>query len=242
MSQLNRTASVILAVGIVLGLSALGFLLADAAVDVKSRERTVEVKGLSEREVPADVVVWPVTFQVAANDLDEVFEKIEANAEVIRKFLTGYGIAREQISLSPPFVTDLYAQEWGDKQHIKFRYTAAAALTVYSENVDAVREAMANVIELGKQGVPVGGHVPYMGPAENRFLFTQLSALKPEMIEEATKNARAVAEKFAADSGSRLGKIKSARQGQFSIDDRDPTTPHIKKVRVVSTIEYYLSD
>ena len=74
------------------------------------------------------------------------------------------------------------------------------------------------------------------------FIFSKLNDLKPEMIEEATKNARAVAEKFAEDSKSRLGKIKSASQGQFSVEDRDSSTPHIKQVRVVSTVEYYLSD
>ncbi len=62
------------------------------------------------------------------------------------------------------------------------------------------------------------------------------------MIEEATRNARAVAEKFAADSQSRLGKLKRASQGQFTIEDRDSNTPYIKRVRVVSTVEYYLSD
>ena len=74
------------------------------------------------------------------------------------------------------------------------------------------------------------------------YLFTGLNEIKPEMVEEATRNAREVALKFARDSDSKLGKIRSARQGQFSISDRDKNTPHIKRVRVVSTIEYYLAD
>ena len=114
-------------------------------------------------------------------------------------------------------------------------------MTVYSDKVEAVRTAMSNVVELGKKGIVIG-EGGYSNQGGNQFIFTGLSDLKPDMIEEATKNARSVAEKFAADSNSKLGKIKAARQGQFSIANRDATTPHIKSVRVVSTIEYYLSD
>jgi hypothetical protein len=105
--------------------------------------------------------------------------------------------------------------------------------------VEAVRNAMQDVIALGKKGVALSGE-DYQ--SQTQFVFSGLATLKPEMIEEATKNARAVAEKFAADSDSSLGKIRSAQQGQFSIENRDSTTPHIKKVRVVSTVEYYLAD
>ena len=106
-------------------------------------------------------------------------------------------------------------------------------------DVEAVRKAMKDVISLGQKGVAVTGEA-YQ--SQTQFEFTGLAGLKPAMIEEATKNARAVAEKFADDSDSRLGKIRSAQQGQFSIENRDSTTPHIKKVRVVSTVEYYLAD
>lgn len=237
----NRMGSLILGASLFCGLSSLGYLLGQAALSVKSMERTVVVKGLSEKEVPADLAAWPVSFQVGSNDLDEVYASIETRSATIRQFLQGYGIADEDITLSPPNITDLYAQQWGDRANITFRYTGNAVVMVHSKNVDAVREAMSNVLELGKQGVVVSGN-GYVGPGGDQFLFTGLNDLKPAMIEEATKNARSVAEKFAQDSDSRLGKIKSARQGQFSISDRDATTPHIKQVRVVSTVEYYLSD
>ena len=110
---------------------------------------------------------------------------------------------------------------------------------MYSKNIGNVRKAMANVVALGKQGIAVSGN---QYGSQIQFLFTDLNSLKPKMIEEATANARAVAEKFAADSNSKLGKIRSARQGQFTIEDRDASTPHIKNVRVVSTVEYYLAD
>ena len=98
---------------------------------------------------------------------------------------------------------------------------------------------MKKVVELVKEGIAISGQ-DYKNKTE--FLFTDLNKIKPAMIEEATKNAREVARKFAKDSGSRLGKIKNASQGQFSINDRDTSTQYIKKVRVVSTIKYYLSD
>ena len=241
MREQGRFGPVVLGLALVLGLSSLGYLMGRAALSVKALERTVVVKGLSEREVPANVAAWPITFQVAGNELHEVYETIEARTAVVRRFVSEYGIGEDEVSISPPSVVDLHAQQWGNKENIKFRFAGTAAVTVYSENVAAVRDAMANVVDLGKQGVPVTGG-PLPSQATNQFLFTRLNELKPEMIKEATENARVVAEKFAQDSNSRLGKIKSAQQGQFSIADRDSTTPHIKKIRVVSTVEYYLSD
>lgn len=240
MQNTNRTASIFIALGLIFGLSSLGYLLADAVVSVKSLERTVTVKGLSEKEVPADVVIWPLTFQFATNDLQEAYQAIETKSAAVKKFLTQHGIAESEISTSPPQVDDLLAQQWSDKSKITYRYNIYATVTVYSKNVAAVSNAIANVVELGKKGLAVssGGY----GGGTGQYIFTGLNKLKPEMIEQATKNARSVAERFAQDSDSKLGKIKSARQGQFSISDRDSTTPSIKQIRVVSTVEYYLVD
>ncbi|MGH8129347.1 MAG: SIMPL domain-containing protein [Steroidobacteraceae bacterium] len=229
----------VLGASLLLGLVALGWLIGHAAIEVKSRERTVVVKGLSEREMPADIAIWPLTFQEASNDLNGLFETIQRKNALIVEFLAKNGIAREAITVAAPAVNDLHAQSYGDKSNILYRYTASSTVTVYSNDVEAARKAMKDVIALGKQGVALGGE-GYQN--QTQFEFSGLAKLKPEMIEEATKNARSVAEKFAADSDNRLGKIRSAQQGQFSIENRDSTTPHIKKVRVVSTIEYYLAD
>ena len=121
----------------------------------------------------------------------------------------------------------------------EFRYTASQIVTVYSEKIDTVRNVMNKMSSLGKQGIVfTGGN--YQTQIE--YIFMRLNEVKPEMIEEATRKAREVAQKFASDSKSALGKIKSAYQGQFSISARDNNNPHIKKVRVVSTVVYYLSD
>lgn len=224
---------------VLLGLAALGYLLGRAAVEVKEYERTVTAKGLSERDYPADVVIWPVTFTVTGNELGAVYEQLDRTSGRVRAFIEGAGIPAGEITMSTPALTDKSAQSWNDAQRAEFRYVASRTVTVYSSQVDTVRTVMGGLLELGKEGIAFTGD-GYQSPVE--YLFTRLNEVKPEMIEEATRNARDVAQKFAEDSQSRLGKIRQASQGQFSIEPRDTNNPHIKKVRVVSTVEYYLSD
>jgi len=228
-----------LGLSIMLGLAALGYLLGHAAIEVKEYERSVTAKGLSEREYPADEVIWPLSFSVAGNDLTAVYEELDQTSKRVREFLASTGLKESEITLATPVLTDKRAQAWGDGQSAEYRYVASRTVTVYSNQVSQVRAAMGGLLELGKQGIAFTGDA-YQNQVE--YLFTRLNEVKPEMIEEATRNAREVASKFAADSNSRLGKIRSASQGQFSIEPRDTNNPHIKKVRVVSTVEYYLSD
>jgi len=228
----------VLGLFIFLGLAALGYTLGSSLIKFKEYERTVTVKGLAEREYPADIALWPIQFSVADNDLAGLYDTVEKNAGEIIAFLKANGFAQDEISVSPPAIVDKLAQGF-DKSRIGFRYSATETITVYSDKIDAVRSTMSRLADLGKKGIVLGGD-SYQNRTE--YLFTRLNEVKPKMIEEATTKAREVAEKFAADSRSRLGKIKQARQGQFSIAERDKNNPHIKKVRVVSTIEYYLSD
>jgi uncharacterized protein len=221
------------------GLVALALILGNAALDVKAHERSVQVKGLAEREVPADVVIWPLSYQLASNDLNELYESIAEKNGIITRFLADNGLDLADVSTAAPTVVDRHAQSWGNTSEIEYRYVATATVTLYSNDVDTARKAMSNAIELGKNGIALSGE-QYGNQVQ--FMFSGLNDVKPAMIEESTFNARAVAQKFAADSDSTLGKIKSAQQGQFSITDRDSTTPHVKNVRVVSTVEYYLSD
>jgi hypothetical protein len=237
----NQTVSSAFTLGalICIGLSILGYLLADSLPRMKAMDRTVSVKGLSEKEVPADIAIWPVRFNIAENDLVKLFAGIEEKNARVVEFLKARGFEDAEITISPPAVQDRHAQGYVNIRDIPFRYTANSTITVYTRKVDAVVDGMKQLIELGKHGVVILGE-DYDPRAE--FLFTGLNDLKPEMIEEATRNAREVAEKFAHDSQSRLGKIRTASQGQFSIDNRDSNTPYIKKVRVVSTVQYYLVD
>lgn len=236
---LSPLAALVLGVCIALGLAALGGLLGQSALRFKEYERTVTVKGLSEREVPANIVLWPIQFTVSDNDLSRLHATLDAQATQIRDALVARSISPSAITLGASSVIDKLAQSYGNPGPIPFRYTATRTISVYSTEVDVVRRARPAVTELGKTGIVFANNA-YEN--QTQYLFTQLNDLKPEMVEEATRNARAVASKFAADSESRLGKIKRANQGQFSINSRDSQTPHIKKVRIVSTVEYYLAD
>ncbi len=238
MQQTSKTNAIILGASLFLGLTVLGYLLGNAAIKVKRFERTVVVKGLSEREYKADIVIWPLRFTISGNNLSKIYNGIEKNASAIKKFLTAKGISEKEITFSAPRIIDKFAQQYGGEKP-EFRYTAYQTLTIYSKNIDLVRSVMSSLSELGKKGIVFTGDNYLLKP---EYIFTRLNKVKPEMIEEATRNARKVAEKFAKDSHSKLGKIKRASQGRFSIAPRDKNNPQIKKVRVVSTIEYYLSD
>ncbi len=221
------------------GLVLAGYLVSSGFVTLKALERSVSVKGLSEKEVPADIAIWPIKFEVAADDLGALVSGIEEKNRVVYDFLISSGFDAKDISVSAPAIIDRQAQGYGDANRFTFRYAGSSTVSVYTGNVALVRKTIRKLVDLGKLGVAVSGE---NYDAKTEFLYTGLNRMKPSMIEEATNNARAVAEKFASDSKSRLGKIKSASQGQFTIEDRDSNTPHIKKIRVVSTLEYYLTD
>ncbi len=238
MENANFKNSFVLGFFIFLGMVFLGFFLGSSAIKFKEYERSVTVKGLSEKEYPADIALWPIHFSSANNDLTELYASIEKNSNQIIDFLKASGFEKQEINTSPPRIIDKLAQGY-EKTRIEFRYNATQTITVYSTKIESVRLTMNKLVKLGKKGIIfTGGR--YQNTVE--YLFTRLNEIKPIMVEEATTKAREVAEKFAKDSNSKLGKIKKARQGQFSINSRDKNNPHIKKIRVVSTIEYYLSD
>ncbi len=238
MKNTDFKSALVLGFFIFSGLALLGFFMGSSAIKFKEYERTVTVKGLSEKEYPADIALWPIQFSVTDNDVSKLYESIEKDADAIGQFLKANGFEEDEINASPPVIFDKLAQGY-EKSRIEFRYNATQTITVYSHKIESVRSTMNKLAELGKKGIVLtdGGY-----QSSTEYLFTRLNEVKPEMVEEATTKAREVARKFAQDSDSRLGKIKKASQGQFSIGDRDKNNPHIKKVRVVSTIEYYLSD
>ena len=219
------------------GLIVLGCMLPCAVSKLKSFDRTVNVKGLCEREVRADRVVWPMTFKVVGNDLGAISSEINAKTARLTDFLVKGGVSKEEISVSVPTFSDKYTQEYGNNERT-FRYVAKCTITVSSKNVDGILRLMEKQTDLINAGITLESE----WDSKSEFSFEALNELKPEMIEEATKNAREVAQKFAKDSESRLGKIKQASQGTFTITDRDNNTPYIKKVRVVTNVTYYLNN
>lgn len=231
--------SLILGISIIIGLLLLGTTIGGSIVKFKMFERTVTVKGLAEKEVAADQVLWPIQYLHADNDLTSLYAKLEKDTEKITQFLTKSGFDPSEISISAPNITDKMAQGYGGSEQIKYRYSAVQTLAVYTQKVEKAIQTMTAIAALGKSGITFRTNI-YDNPTS--YMYTGLNNIKPAMIEEATKNARLAAQKFAQDSQSALGKIKRANQGQFSIQPRDKYTPHIKRIRVVSTIQYYLND
>lgn len=222
-----------------LGIVVCGIFVQKSLYRFVDKERVVTVKGLSEREVPADKVTWPLVYKELSNNPAEIYQRMENKNAIVLEFLKQHGIGDEDITVGAPKVIDRFANSWS-QENIQDRYVATSVITVSSGNVDLVRSIIQKQTHLMKMGVAIISEE--YGNNAVIYEFTALNGIKPEMIEESTRNARATAEKFAKDSDSQLGKIRRATQGQFSIVDRDSNTPHIKNVRVVSTIEYYIRD
>jgi len=233
----NKVQALILGGALIVGLYLLGYTLGGSIIEYKSLERTVVVKGLSEKEVNADIVMWPIAYLRANNDLSQLYADLDSDTKSIKNFLKVNGFSDAEISISAPAVTDKIAQNYDRGNKVTYRYSAIQTLTLYSKNIEKARQAMTKITALGKGGISFRDN-----SYETQYLYTKLNEIKPQMLKEATKNARLSAQTFAVDSQSSLGKIKSARQGRFSISPRDDNTPYIKKVRIVSTVEYYLSD
>lgn len=232
--------ALILGICVALGLTISGFLLARGIESARRFERFVTVKGLSEREVSADLAIWPIKYNVAAADLKSLQDQITASRNTVRDFLLRSGFQEIEISTTPPSITDAETSPRGsdsEDRRATFRYSAAITTLLRSSRVDDVRKAMETSDQLVQGGVALTGG-DYSGKAE--FIFSGINALKPPMIEEATVNARKAAEQFAKDSSSRVSTIRRATQGAVDINDRDSSSPHRKIVRIVTTIDYFL--
>jgi len=226
---------VCLAIGLILG----GYFISGAVMESRRGDRTVTVRGLAEREVRADLAVWPITFRVADNSLAGLDSSIQRNRELIISFLKGRGFEADEISVRPPNTVDLESMTFGGpRQERPFRFVASNTVLVQSGNVPAVLEAMENIGELLRQGVVLGGEE--YDNSRPVFSFNALNDIKPEMLKEANENARKAAAKFGDDAGTGVGAIRRASQGLFEIRDRDSNSPDQKVVRVVTTVEYFL--
>lgn len=234
----NSISSLILGFFIFIGLSSLGYFVSTAFLKTKDMERTVIVKGLSEKEVLANIVIMPIKISQTGNDFEALSKKTNSDTTQIIEFLKQNGIKEEDISLGSTLVVDKMANEYSN-QEFSMRYLASRVINIYSNEVEKVRSLTGKLSELSQKGILFKTD-DYDTKIE--YIFTKLNDIKPSMIEEATANAREVAEKFAQDSNSKLGKIKRATQGQVEMNSRDKNSEHIKTLRVVATVEYYLND
>ncbi len=242
--------AVLLGLCLLLGLVVGGWLLGAKIASIKLADRTVTVKGLVERTVKSDRAIWAITFKTPGDDLPSVFAHSEANKAAVLKFLSDQGISTSEVTTGQISVTDKQTNQY--VQNGGSRYILQQTVTVSTADVDKLAAAGAKTASLIQAGVVLADNSNIV------YKFTGLNALKPDMITEATRNARASADRFAADSGSEVGVIRSANQGVFSISadgataasadesgeggggDAQADASIMKKVRVVSTIEYYL--
>lgn len=221
-----------LMVGLIVG----ALLLGNAIKVSRADDRVVSVKGLCECEVKADKVICPFAYKEGDNDLQHLYAVIEQKNNVIIDFLKAAGFDEDEITVAAPKVVDTRT-EWSGSQN-PYHYIVTSVVTICTDKVDAIVQLQSRQGELLQKGIATASSWEY----QTVYSFTKLNEIKPSMIETATKNARETAEKFAADSNSKLGKIKRATQGQFTITDRDSNTPYMKNVRVVTSVDYYLKD
>lgn len=235
---MNVVKKLVPALLIALGLLAIGLGIRSGFRSMSSAQRTVSVRGLSEREVKADKVTWPIVYQIQGNILPDLYDQTSTTNNKILAFLHNAGITDSEISINAPEAYDRASNNYSDNNY-KFRYNISEVIVVTSSQVDKVDELIRQQGQLLKEGIALSAN-DYNYPIQ--YEFTGLNDIKPQMIAEATKNAREAAQKFADDSESKLGKIQTANQGQFSIENRDQFTPSIKNVRVVTTLTYFLED
>ena len=217
-----------------------GFFIGNMHKTGKKYDRFVQVKGLSEREVDADLAVWPINITLTANDLNALKTNIEKQNDEVYQFFIAQGFEKNELTKGSTNISDVRADLYNsNSRNNEFRYLAKSEFTVRTNDINKLQKALSESLELMSKGILLGSKNTWR-PIE--YIFKGLNDLKPSMIEEATKNAREVAEKFARDSDSQVGEIRMARQGLFTINDRDENTPQIKIVRVVSTIDFQLEE
>ena len=233
-----RHTGIIQAAVIAIGLAALGLAVKSGMDNFTNKDRKVTVKGLSEMEVAANKVTWPIVSKEIGNDLPALYDKVNATNAAIRRFLIAGGLDKSEISVNAPVVIDLNADRYSQNQQ-PYRYNVTSVITVTSAKVELVRKILARQGELLKDGIAI---VSGDYDKQIRYEYTALNEIKAKMVDEATKNASATTEQSAHERDSHLGRIENASQGQFTIEDRDENSPYIKKVRVVSTITYSIED
>lgn len=247
-TESNFRGTILLGALLALGLIVGGWVLGAQIKATRLADRYVTVRGLVERKVKSDLAIWPLSYKEAGNDLALVYARSEADKKAILEFLEQMGIQSSEIEVGVVRVVDTQASEYGGTNRAPYRYIVEQQITVRTSRVDQVAAASQKTSQLLQKGIVLnsdrGGSLTYK--------FTGLNSIKPDMITEATRNARAAADRFAADSGSEVGSIRQATQGVFSIlpaDQGDSEGEYsgysagsslMKTVRVVTSVQYYL--
>ena len=222
--------NIILGISIVAAAAVLGLFMVCTVKTLKSYDDTVTVRGLCEKEVPADRVALRVNYSAQDNSLIDLRQTIENNNKIIINMLKQAGFTDDEIKYTSATITDRYSY---NSNNITFRYSANQTINVFTSKMDQVSKIQNKIdADLLKKDI--------ISNTYSNYEYHGLNTIKPSMIAESLKNARSAADEFAKNSGSEIGKMRTASQGYFEVDDLDENTPQIKKVRVVSTVEYYL--
>ena len=231
--MMEKYEKIIVAGIVAFGLLLLGLCLKGGIDNFTNKDRRVTVKGLAEREVDADKVVWTLTLEESADELNPMFTRLNQQVDVIKNFLKERGIdGKGDVQVTTFSVNDNLSNVWGDEKP-RFHYTVRRSVVVSSNDTHFISDLRTQTDELIDRGIIV--------ESDNaEYEYTQFQKLKPEMMADAIANAETTAKQFAENSHSKINKIVEAGQGEFSIDDAD--IPYKKKVRVVSTITYSLKD
>lgn len=223
----TRSSRPVPALILALGIIVVGIIIFFAAGNFSGQGKYVEVKGLSEQIVKANQGIWSLSIELKSNDVDDLYNQITDNTEKVTAFLIDKGFQEDEINSAPVSVyQDTYREAL-------YRYNATLQMSVYTDKVDLLRDVSQQTAPLIREGIVFNGS--YVN-----FEFTNLNDIKPAMLAEAIGNARASAQQFADDAGTRLGDMSRADQGVFSISEKDPGSPEYKKVRVVSSVRYLL--
>ncbi|HVP38822.1 MAG TPA: SIMPL domain-containing protein [Candidatus Saccharimonadales bacterium] len=251
----DKTSAVVLGLALAVGAVGGAAVLGHSVAQIRSADRYVSVKGFAEREVKADLAIWPIKLRAAGNDVGEVSRSIESSRIKVTRFLAQNGFQGGEIVPQGLQIIDRQASDYtGSNIKELLRYVAESTILVRSTNVDNVERMSGMTDSLVRSGVVLSSRNEWQETGA-RYMFTKLKDIKPEMMGEATRNARASASQFAVDSGSRVGAIRRASQGLFTIVDRDASPPgpsegqgdyspaasdRFKRVRVVVTVDYFL--
>lgn len=236
-----------LVLGLLIGAGAAisGFFIGRGFYQARA-ERYVTVKGLVERDVTADLALWTISYTASGPDLNSTNSQLQQDQKIVAAFAQAHGFDPAEMQVQPTTVSDAFANAYqGNRPDPSQRYIVKGGMQIRSAKVAKIEQASQDTGDLIKQGVALGENYP-QAP---QYFFTKLNEIRPSMLADATRSARAVAEQFAADSHSRLGPIRRANQGVFQITSRDASGDQAqgdeqssvaKKVRLVSTVDYYL--
>ena len=228
----SKFNNIIISVSIVVS----SIILAFGISKISTENRTVSVRGLAEREVDADLAVWKMSYTIGQDNLAQLQKNLDSNNMQIIEFLREYNLTENDFSILSPEINDVTTNIYLDSSKRAFNYVAKQNILIRSNKIQDVMNASKNTSQLLGKGIAISSDY------DNKvnYYFNGLNQIKPQMIEEATKNARIAAEQFARDSQSKVGKIQTATQGLFSIEAAAPGLEHKKNVRVVTTIVYTL--